>query len=444
MSNGCLRKCVFALLGGFISPSVAGEGGESNYYQGVDASTSATLRSTLHEIIDDHERFPYTSSMTDTWDILEIADEDPGNPEHVITVYRNASYAKVGRGNDNYNREHIWPRSYGYPDDRNDNYPFTDAHMLFLADSGYNSSRSNHPFDHCSSACSEKPTVANNGRGGLGGGYPGDSNWRTGAYTQGTWEVWNGRRGDIARAMFYADLRYEGGTHGLSNVSEPDLILTDDRDLMERSNTGENEAIAYMGLRSVLLQWHEEDPVDDHERLRNDAVAAFQGNRNPFVDHPEWVSCLYKGLCPETFRINSGISDAWFDPAMPGQGFFITVFPELKLMFVAMFTFDAERPAPGVDAHIGAAGQRWFTAFGSYVDGVAELDIEMTSGGLFDASEPRPTQSNGGSLVFEFENCEKATATYDITSIDRQGQIPLQRVSTDNVALCRRINEESD
>lgn len=426
-----------------ISASTMADGDDPDYYQGVDLSTSAALRSTLHEIIDDHERFPYTSSMTDTWDILEIADENPGNPDHVITVYRNASYAKVGRGNDNYNREHAWPRSYGYPDDRLDNYPFTDTHMLFLADSGYNSSRSNHPFDNCSQGCAEKPTLANDGRGGSGGGYPGDSNWRTGAYTRGSWEVWNGRRGDIARAMFYADIRYEGGTHGLSQISEPDLILTDSRDLMEQSNTGNNESVAYMGLRSVLLQWHDEDPVDDHERLRNDVVAAFQGNRNPFVDHPEWVSCLYSDICPQPFQINSGISDAWFDPAMPGQGFFVTVFPELQLMFAAMFTFDAERPAPGIDAQIGAADQRWFTAFGSYADGVAELDIEITSGGLFDSSAPTPTQATGGTLIFEFKNCETAIATYDISSIQRQGQIPLQRVSPDNEALCRKINAEA-
>ena len=52
-----------------------------------------------------------------------------------------------------------------------------------------------------------------------------------------------------------------------------------------------------MGMLSVLLQWHLEDPVDDFERQKNDTVYAFQGNRNPFVDHPEWVDCLFLGNC---------------------------------------------------------------------------------------------------------------------------------------------------
>jgi len=43
------------------------------------------------------------------------------------------------------------------------------------------------------------------------------------------------------------------------------------------------------------VQWHLQDPVDDDERARNDAVFGFQGNRNPFVDHPEWVPILFAG-----------------------------------------------------------------------------------------------------------------------------------------------------
>jgi len=49
------------------------------YYNSVDATNSTTLRLTLHAVIDDHTRFPYTSGGTDTWDILNLADEDPNN-----------------------------------------------------------------------------------------------------------------------------------------------------------------------------------------------------------------------------------------------------------------------------------------------------------------------------------------------------------------------------
>ena len=131
------------------------------YYDTADASNAATLRVTLHSIIDDHTRYPYTSDGTDTWDILEIADQDPDLPGNVITIYRNASYLKQGGGNDLYNREHSWPKSYGFPADGLTNYPYTDAHHLFIADSDYNSSRSNKPFDSCP-ACTAKPTDANN------------------------------------------------------------------------------------------------------------------------------------------------------------------------------------------------------------------------------------------------------------------------------------------
>jgi len=262
------------------------------YYDSVDTTNAETLRLTLHETIDDHLRFPYTSSSTDTWDILEEADEDPADSANILDVYKNASYVKFGGGIGPYNREHSWPKSYGYPDDGSQNYPYTDCHHLFLCDGSYNTSRSNKPYRYCSAACSEKPTYENNGQGGVGGAYPGNSNWTAGAYTEGTWETWIGRRGDVARALFYSDIRYEGGFHGTTGAPEPDLVLTDDEDLIASSNTGQNEPIGYMGMVSVLYQWHIEDPVDDVERHRNDAVYSYQGNRNPFIDHPEWVAML--------------------------------------------------------------------------------------------------------------------------------------------------------
>ncbi len=159
------------------------------YYDTVDATDATALRLTLHGVIDDHQRFPYTSGSTDTWDILKLADEDPNDSAHILDVYKNASYMKFNGGNDFYNREHTWPNSFGFPDDNSQNYPFSDCHMLFLCDGSYNSSRSNNPFRNCNGACLEKPTNENNGQGGGSGAYPGNSNWRTGQGPGGTTEA---------------------------------------------------------------------------------------------------------------------------------------------------------------------------------------------------------------------------------------------------------------
>lgn len=284
---------LFALA---LLPGAALAAPPAGYYDSVDTSSQAALRSTLHAVIDDHIKFPYTSSNTDTWNILELADQDPDDTNNILDVYKNASYEKVGGGNTSYNREHVWPNSYGFPDDGPSNYPYSDCHMLFLSDIGYNSDRGNLPFGPCSSGCDELTTQVNGGRGGGSGVYPGSSNWWPGPGEPGRFEAWTGRRGDLARALFYADLRYEGGTHGVTGVSEPDLILTDNASLIQTSG-GSNASVAYMGMLATLLAWHEEDPVDDLERQHQEAVASFQGNRNPFVDHPEWAACALAGDC---------------------------------------------------------------------------------------------------------------------------------------------------
>ncbi len=269
----------------------------AGYYDTVDITNGTTLRLTLHDVIDDHTRFPYTASTTDTWDIVNLADEDPNNTSNIIDLYKNASYTKIPGGVGAYNREHSWPKSYGFPNDGTDNYPYTDTHHLFACDGGYNSSRSNKPFRYCDASCSENPTDFNDDRGGGTGLYPGNSNWTSGSFAQGTWETWDGRKGDVARAIFYMDLRYEGGNHGGTGIAEPDLIVTDSEALIDSGNTGANESVAYMGMLTVLLQWHAQDPPDSRELWRNEIVFSFQGNRNPFIDHPEWVECLYNDLC---------------------------------------------------------------------------------------------------------------------------------------------------
>lgn len=262
------------------------------YYDGVDTSSGAALKTSLHTIISDATKIPYSASTTDTWDVLEQADEDLDHPSDVLGLYDNVSYAKAGGGNNDYNREHTWPNSYGFPDNVGSNYAYTDMHMLMLASIGYNGARGNLPYGTCNASCTEYATTYNDGSGGGSGTYPGNSNWTNGTI----WEVWKGKRGDVARAVLYMTVRFTGGTNPHTGYAEPNLVLTDN--LAQIQITGGNTTgTAYMGLKSVLLQWAASDPVDDAERLRNEVVYQYQGNRNPFVDHPEWVDCVFNDVC---------------------------------------------------------------------------------------------------------------------------------------------------
>ena len=242
----------------------------TGYYGDVVTEDAVTLRQSLHSIIRHQEKRSYS----DTWDILEEADQDPNDPSRIIDVYLNQSY-KIKESSRPYNREHTWPKSYGFPKNNLSNLAYTDCHALFLSHQSYNGSRGNKPFDTCDELCSDRPTV------------DGSPN-RTNDFV---WETWSGRRGDVARAALYMDVRYEGDF-----ANEPDLILTDDMALVEPT-FGQNAEIAYMGRLEVLLQWHKEDPVDERELHRNEVIFAAQGNRNPFIDHPEWVGCIFKGQC---------------------------------------------------------------------------------------------------------------------------------------------------
>jgi endonuclease I len=50
-----------------------------------------------------------------------------------------------------------------------------------------------------------------------------------------------------------------------------------------------------LGKLSTLLEWHKQDPVDNWERRRNDIIfKKYQGNRNPFIDHPEFVEKIWQ------------------------------------------------------------------------------------------------------------------------------------------------------
>ena len=290
-----------------------GGGTPGGYYARVNTTSPSQLRCSLHATIRGHTAYPYSGSTTNTWTILEIADEDPNDSGRILDAYRNRSYAKVseraGSGSGlRYNREHTWPNSLGFGSatgNRGLPYaPYTDTHMLYLTDSAWNAARGNKPFADCSlaSGCGERVTERNNGSGGGSGLYPGNSNWfRNPDGNGGSFEVWGQRKGDIARAVLYMAIRYEGGADPNTGQSEPDLELTDDRSRIVITSGSP----AYMGLLSTLLAWHQIDPPDAAERARNEVIYSFQGNRNPFIDHPEWATrALFTSTRPATCQLN--------------------------------------------------------------------------------------------------------------------------------------------
>jgi hypothetical protein len=140
------------------------------------------------------------------------------------------------------------------------------------------------------------------------------------------------------------------------------------------------------------------------------------------------------------FSINEGLNDAWYDPSTNGQGFFINVFPDIGQVFIAWFTYDLERPGGSVPSGIGEAGHRWITAQGPYSGDAANLEINITSGGVFDRSSPQPTTTASGALELKFNNCSEGTVSFDIPSIGTSGSIPIQRIVNDNVSLCEDLS----
>lgn len=290
----------------------SGGGGGTGYYSHVNTSSASQLRCSLHETIKGHTVYPYSGGTTNTWTILEIADEDPNNAGRILDAYKNRSFVKVtdraGSGSGvKYNREHTWPNSLGFGSATGNlglpYAPYTDTHMLYLTDAGYNADRGNKPFADCSlsSGCGERVTEVNNGNGGGSGVYPGNSNWfKTPDGNAGSFQVWGKRKGDMARAVLYMAIRYEGGTDPNNGQSEPDLELTDDRSKIVITSSSP----AYMGLLTTLLSWHQADPPDAAELARNEVIFSFQGNRNPFIDHPEWATAsLFNSAKPASCQL---------------------------------------------------------------------------------------------------------------------------------------------
>ena len=140
----------------------------------------------------------------------------------------------------------------------------------------------------------------------------------------------------------------------------------------------------------------------------------------------------------QLMEMNAGLNDAWFNPLTDGQGFFITVFPDLGAVTLAWFTYDTMRPGASVSASLGDPGHRWLTALGLISGNQSVMDITIASGGIFDTSTDIERVSDG-TITLTFSDCNTVMIEYDIPSIGQQGSVPVQRVAGDNIALCEAI-----
>jgi hypothetical protein len=143
-------------------------------------------------------------------------------------------------------------------------------------------------------------------------------------------------------------------------------------------------------------------------------------------------------------RINPGLNDAWYNSATDGQGFLITIFPNIRQMFLAWFTFDTERPPENVTAFLGDPGHRWLTAQGPYGGDTVVLDVFLTAGGVFDKAQPKAETGVNpiGTITIIWTDCENATLTYYLQNLGLIDSTEIQRITPDNVALCVALNSQ--
>lgn len=231
------------------------------YYERAAGKTGAALEAALHEIIKGHVVFPYS----EVGSIFTVTDADPAIPGNVIQFYTGRTTKS------DFNKEHLWAKSHGGFE--SDAYAgFSDLHHLRPTRPDVNSARWHLDFDE--------------------GGVPySDSGCNI---VEGySFEPRDAVKGDVARALFYMAVRYDGDEPPMPDLGLVELIPS----LLNAQGQPDNNqhtSTPRFGRLSTLLRWHQQDPPDDRERARNDVIFRdYQRNRNPFVDHPEWVAEIW-------------------------------------------------------------------------------------------------------------------------------------------------------
>ena len=232
----------------------------ADFLQSIESLGEDALRKEINRLIKkDHVTLSYTPC---TWVALEDIDESKEDTTTITGFYsgepRDKNKCASGSRStlpDHWNREHVFPSSRfkkGAP-------AYTDLHHLVASDKEVNSARGNLDFNVVETITKATDDCTDCKR---------SSNY---------WEPGGNTKGQVARMMFYMDLRYEPG-------SEFDLSLD--------TNTGNSGSFS-LGNKTALLKWHCAHKVTDEERNRNNKVQNWQGNRNPFIDYPYLVEKIY-------------------------------------------------------------------------------------------------------------------------------------------------------
>jgi len=278
-----LKNYFFALS---LFPFLVGAQAPSGYYDGTENISGFALKTKLHDIISTkvynyhYDDLKTTVNQTDLdkyyendGTILDIYSEKPNGPD----AYSYTSANLIGSANAEglgWNREHMMPQS-----SFNSAYPmYSDLFFVVPTDARINQLRSNYPYAKAGSTVYYNFT---NGSKQASNGTPNAS------YTGRVFEPIDEFKGDVARTLLYFAVRYEGklGAFNFSTNADP----TKDQNPLD----GSEEKAYENWYIAMLVNWHQLDPVSQREIDRNNAVFNLQKNRNPFIDHPEWISSIW-------------------------------------------------------------------------------------------------------------------------------------------------------
>ena len=253
------------------------------YYNSIDFNqTGASVKDDLTALISVQTAFPYSSSSTDTWDILQESDTltttdvlllygyNDNDNDPITDRLRSKNLLCNFSGSScigYWNREHVYPKSLANPIlETGSAGAGTDLHNLRAADTQMNSTRNNNVYEEGS------------GNAGLttNGFYPGDE-----------------YKGDVARIIMYMYTRYP--VQCVANA------------------VGYGPKSYNANIPDIFLEWNKDDPVSAYEINRNEIIYGYQGNRNPFIDNPYLATIIWGGP--------AGVTDTWGNTQGPSLGF---------------------------------------------------------------------------------------------------------------------------